>query len=573
MKQVDALETMGEKRVDALAKVFARLAELVRTDLVLRQELLRLLAATDGATPSSELGLAAGGSAQSLSGRASATDGRRPDAEVSAASPEVSRVMSILTGETAAVAAPSDSKPAAPPPPPPDRISPLEAIKMLDIGSQAPREVPDYKSYVPSTADKATPFVRDEELGHVVARARLKARACRWVVERRRRQQAGEDLAELHETEQLLQAEAQRLQSCKLWMLHPDAPSPVNTLMWELAAGSFDALAAAAELNLRVQKLKAEGYFKAARTLLAEATSAVRVAVESLGYDQKDHDQDVSFHWLRRVTREDQILVDRFMTLKDPGDPTKWDDLIDRVKACLDEVNATAGRDHERQQLLNKLSYQTSKIKDATKETMPGDSRLLWDKVVELVTTLVGKLEVPPSNVEVRDRLLEVLEHIPDDLTITPEFERVLASIDTFLAERETPEPEASTLTESQDVQRLRSLLSGKAMVLIGGIRRPHNAQRLEQAFGLSRLDWITTREHESISSFESYVAKPDVALVLLAVRWSSHSFEGVKEFCKKYDKPYVRLPAGYGIDQVAHQVLEQVGAQLQARFSTTEGG
>ncbi|MFN4242260.1 MAG: hypothetical protein ACK4PI_03380 [Tepidisphaerales bacterium] len=556
MKPVDALETVGDKRVDALAKVFARLAELVRTDHVLRQELLRLLSATDGSTPSSELSLTAGESVQGVSGRVTTTDGKRADAGVSA-----------VAGETAAPAVPAGSKPAAPPPPPPDRISPEEARKLLDIGSQAPREVPDYKSYVPSAADKAIPVVRDEELGNVAARSRLKARACRWVVERRRRQQAGEDFSELHEAEQLLKAEAHRMPSCKLWMLHPDAPSPVNTLAWELVAGSFDALAAAAELNLRVQKLEAESYFKIARTLLAEANSALRVAVASLGYDQPDPDQDRSFLWLRRVTKEDQILVERFMTLKDPGDPTKWDDMIDRIKACLDEVDATAGLDHDRQQVLNNLSYQVRKLKDAS----PDDIRPLWDKVVELVTTLVGRLEVPPSNVEVRNRLLEVIDQIPDDLTITPEFERVLESIDQYLADRETVESEAPEVTETAEVRRLRALLAGKAAVLIGGVRRPHNAQRLEQAFGLSRLDWITTREHESISSFEPYVAKDDVAVVLLAIRWSSHSFEGVKEFCEKYDKPYVRLPGGYGVDQVAYQVLRQVGEQLQDRFPTTD--
>lgn len=60
------------------------------------------------------------------------------------------------------------------------------------------------------------------------------------------------------------------------------------------------------------------------------------------------------------------------------------------------------------------------------------------------------------------------------------------------------------------------------------------------------------SREHESIEGFAPYVARPDVAAVILAIRWSNHSFGNVRMFCEQHDKPLVRLPGGYNPRQLA---------------------
>ena len=94
----------------------------------------------------------------------------------------------------------------------------------------------------------------------------------------------------------------------------------------------------------------------------------------------------------------------------------------------------------------------------------------------------------------------------------------------------------------------------------------------LAQAFGLRELIWIETREHQTHAVFEPYVARDDVAAVVLAIRWSSHGFGEVKEFCDKYGKPLVRLPAGYSPNQVAYHLLRQVGDRLGGRTAVTAG-
>ena len=45
--------------------------------------------------------------------------------------------------------------------------------------------------------------------------------------------------------------------------------------------------------------------------------------------------------------------------------------------------------------------------------------------------------------------------------------------------------------------------------------------------------------------------------------RWSSHAFDDVKAACLAAGKPYVRLPRGYGLNQVAKEVVAQVSEAL----------
>jgi hypothetical protein len=113
------------------------------------------------------------------------------------------------------------------------------------------------------------------------------------------------------------------------------------------------------------------------------------------------------------------------------------------------------------------------------------------------------------------------------------------------------------------DVLRVTDLLRGRRAVLIGGEARPRAKRALEEALGLSELEWLSAPQHSSFWEFEPAVARPDTAVVLLAIRWSSHSFGEVRSLCDRYGKPLVRLPGGYNPGQVAWQILQQCGEQL----------
>ena len=98
---------------------------------------------------------------------------------------------------------------------------------------------------------------------------------------------------------------------------------------------------------------------------------------------------------------------------------------------------------------------------------------------------------------------------------------------------------------------------------MIGGNRRRESQESWRKSLGLKDLVWIETKEHQAVEAFEPLIARSDVAVVLLAIRWSSHSFGDVKEFCDRYGKPLVRLPGGYNPAQVAAQILAQCSGRL----------
>ena len=170
---------------------------------------------------------------------------------------------------------------------------------------------------------------------------------------------------------------------------------------------------------------------------------------------------------------------------------------------------------------------------------------------------------IPHSNTDLRELLLPIIDDMPDLGDLPSGFQRVLSEIDRFLASRPPPASEAvRELTD--EVQQVAKLLKKKSIVIIGGDRRPHAHDALKSALGVEEVIWIETREHESIEPFETYIARADVAVVILAIRWSSHAYGDVRAFCDKHDKPLVRLPGGYNPNQVAHQIMDQCGERLR---------
>ena len=190
-----------------------------------------------------------------------------------------------------------------------------------------------------------------------------------------------------------------------------------------------------------------------------------------------------------------------------------------------------------------------------------GEERLEdWQRLAEVVNELIDS-GLPPSNVELRDYLLPILDQIPTVLELPKNFQLVLRAIDRYLASR-VPVSEEFETAPIEEVQRVRDLLRGQTVVLIGGERRQAAAAALSSAFGLKELIWIEGHD-QTYTDFEPHVARPEVAIVLLAIRWSRHGFGEVKEFCVRYDKPLVRLLGGYNPNQVAYTILSQIGQRL----------
>lgn len=400
--------------------------------------------------------------------------------------------------------------------------------------------------------------IDDADLPLIAARCRLKAEGAQWAATRRQRIAAHADYeVEIAPRDRDIIERARQIEGCFLWMNHPSGPSPSDLSLFDDVAGCFDVTASAVEL---VHSLLSEAdvqsvSFEKALDLLAEAQSALRTSIENLD-GSPDSDQNKIHLWLKSTASKRQIFIERYMRVDDAADPTMWADIGDRVQAVDSRLQEARQRDKRSQQEFGRIRYHLGQLSRGD-----GDAEHHWKTIVQSVAELVT-VGVPPSNAALRELLIPMIDDLPE-MTFPPEFERVLVEIDRFLATRPTSHDVEAAVEASAEVEKVAELLAGRTMVLIGGERRPHAYEAIKRAFRLKELDWIATLAHESIETFDPHVSRDDVAVVLLAIRWSSHVFGDVKQFCERYDKPLVRLPAGYNPNQIAAQILQQVSERL----------
>jgi hypothetical protein len=298
-----------------------------------------------------------------------------------------------------------------------------------------------------------------------------------------------------------------------------------------------------------------KGRLEQSLPLLAEAQSALRAAMQMLRRPDEPEQTEV-FEWLKTTAARRHVYIKRFMRAGDLADSSRWDDLLDHIDVMDAKCRKARSWSPQQESAFELIRSRVKPIQEGQAAEQE------WHDVIEAVNELV-KSGVPPSNRELRELLLPAIDGPPEPDDLPEGFRLVLREIDRFLATRRPPADEENPPEPTAEVLEARRLLQGRTVVLIGGIRRRGPQRLLKTALGLAELIWIETREHQSITAFEPAVARPEVSLVLLAIRWTSHVFGEVKQFCDRYGKPLVRLPGGYSPNQVAAQILAQSSGQL----------
>ncbi len=403
----------------------------------------------------------------------------------------------------------------------------------------------------------------------VTSRARLKAEVARWCADRLRGAISPESESRYYDNV-IMRAKA--YPQCYLWMLDYDG----TPALLEYVADCYEAIAEVAELLPLIPKQRQRPeWAESLLSLAAAAQSALHQILPVAGVDviqNPDPDQDAVFTWLKWYTKTFQKFIPRHMTLRDPADYTKARDIIEQIDKLRQELpsletaltklpseeNAESAQPAmlplslEAKRHLRALRYHVGHI---VRQSI--DPEHHWQRIREEIEAL-SAVGVPPSNVELRAALLPVVDNFPtDDDFSTPPVRLVLREIHRYLQQQRA----AATPAESEQKALSSAVkkVEGKEVVLIGGDERLYNKQAIEEAFGC-QLTWVPTRPHESLDLFVPYVARHGVALVMLAIRWSSHSYAGIADLCKQYGKPFVRLPGGYNPNQIAVQILSQVG-------------
>jgi len=433
-----------------------------------------------------------------------------------------------------------------------DEVAAQRKLPELTLGQSLPRE--------PALAIHPVPKVASADFGTTEARCRLKAEGARWAGTRRRLMSEGASFyTEIDPKDRDIIARAKALPNCYLWMCHSSGPSPSNLALYEDVAGCFETVAQGIALVRQIQEESDvdASEFETALDLLAEAQSAIRVAISPMDAPV-DTDQAAVFHWLKATATETQVFIRRFMRLDDAAEPAQWPAILARIEDVEARIQQARRRRNERKRLFGKVRHKTALVLND-----PARAADHWPILINTVSELLDS-GVPASSRELRELIIPVIEHLPEQDDVPPQFALVLREIDRFLAT--CPPPDATAVAQpSKEVIEAAKLLNGRSLVLIGGDKRPGPCQALKAALGLRDLIWIETRAHESIEGFEAHVARPDVAAVVLAIRWSSHSYGEVKDFCDKHGKPLVRLPGGYNVNQVAAQIMSQCSERLAA--------
>lgn len=405
----------------------------------------------------------------------------------------------------------------------------------------------------------------DEDLPQLEARCRLKAEATRWFLTRQRLEREGTPRSEIDERAAAIIRRAKELPDCYLWIIHGTGFSPTNLASFGNLAGCYDTVAAAMALARDVLAEANTPLTERCLILVAEAQSALRTAIDAID-GPTDPDQKGVYDWLRHKAAYVKIYIPRFMRGEDRADPTRWENLLGRLTTLEEDLKQYRTRERQRRKLLQKVQFELKVIAGR-----PDDPIDHWRTVAAAIDALVRD-GLPPSHRETRDLLLPFLDDIPHLEDAPVGFQRTLREIDRYLANRpEIVEPRAER-EPSAEAREVAQLLEGQCLVLIGGTHRPQAREALLAAFRLKDLLWVEIDEYQSLQTFEPYIARPDVAVVLLAIRWSRHSFGEVQQFCERYDKPLVRLPAGYNPNQVAAQILAQCSERLAAKRVAAAG-
>ena len=401
------------------------------------------------------------------------------------------------------------------------------------------------------------------DLSAVEARCRLKAEGARWAAERQRQIHEGIPFSTAigpHDRELIDRA---KKSGCFLWMNSPKQPRPDDIGLFDVLASCFEIAAeAAALLRECAFDMKAEDLFRQCLDVAAETQSALRSAVMAVGAPT-DTEQQSLYEWLRKTAAERNVYIERHLRSDDPADPYGWADIQSRIQAVREACRESFARQRQRTDRLKRIHYHTQRV------TSGNGTDHDWQTIAQVANEMVND-GVPPSNREIRDALLPVIDFLPRSDGFPLAFQLVLRETEKYRAGKDVRSSSQDEAVPTAEVQAVRKFLAATSLVIIGGECRGPAQQALKEAFALEDVVWLDSREHRSIERFKPYVARADVKVVALLIRWSSHSYGELKRFCDGHGKLFVRLPAGYNPSQVANQIMMQCGDLLGQDTSRT---
>ena len=258
----------------------------------------------------------------------------------------------------------------------------------------------------------------------------------------------------------------------------PSQPADISLL--DDVGGCFEAVAAAIALVLDNGTVR-PGRLEQSLPLLAEAQSALRAAIQGI-HAPNDPDQLQVFEWLKRTAAQQHVYIKRHMRADDLADPTRWRDLLDRIARVDARYQQTRRRSQKEGAWIDRVRRHLELIGEGK-----GAERD-WQELIKTIDEMVSE-GIAPSNSEIRELLLPVIDELPDRDELPHGFRLVLREIDRFLATRTPSSGAAVSSRTNRRGQGARRLLEGRSAVLIGGMLPPGVAEVAENGVGSEGAD------------------------------------------------------------------------------------
>jgi len=400
-----------------------------------------------------------------------------------------------------------------------------------------------------------------DDLRDLADRLRLKAEGTRWAKERVILSEHGaEHRTEIAPRDRAIVEKARLMNDgCDLWMNRASFVLPDSLDLLTILADWFEVAADAIDIVMKAGMANEAPIIEVADLLplIAEAQFGLRVAVHDVG-PKADSDQFAAYLWVREICSKQRLFLSCYLRADEPLLFPDIDDLRSRILDAQRLVDERKVRASKQKRLFGKLDY----LKKATS--------IDWPVVAKTVDELVG-LGIPPSDRRIRDQVGPHISEVSKSDEWPRGFRLALREISKVQQAITTSVDPQDQADQSVEIESVSEWLEGRTVVLIGGDCRPERKKAIEQSFRLSELVWIETSPGMSVSRFEKSVARPDVVVVLLAIRWASHGHGDVQEDCDKYGKPLVRLPGGLGVNQIAEQIIRQCSERLALATSNFE--
>lgn len=434
---------------------------------------------------------------------------------------------------------------------PPVSVDPARLQSLLQEGQLGPggRSVA-----VPKPVRHTYTGPRLKELGR---RFLLKARACRRITEIQLDPEAPAGPIELRE---LLAVAA----GAKLWM-HGTSHHAASAAEWLETAEAFDLTG---RIVIAASESGDPGSGPAGQVwlqLMASSQCVLRNAV-SRNHQISDEDQVFLHGYLKAAAAEHQHLL-RHLRLKDVLTAAE----VPRLEAQLNGLVASVGSKPRPaaspvKERAKRLQYHARRLVGTASEQDASERAHHVDVIADAIRALEAEgvaptdalfaplMQLDPSHWEgcehgtvIADlwhRRVEQLEAVED----TTEEEATEASEESHdAASRQTPE-----------MNRIRKLLEGRTVLLIGGDPQPRRIQAYIKAFGLAGVEWPETRHYQSNERLTTLIERADVAVVAVAIRWASHARSELRKVVQRAGKPWVVLERGLNPAQFASALIEQ---------------